>query len=143
MNLRFRHEWDRFETAAIFDALYKSHERHLAAGNPIAQVSDPAVAYRRIITGEQDALLADGYLVVFDVGPLWSGEKLVVNELYVCATSLAHGKLHSPVKALEAVAIARKAHGVCVGNASGDPRLDGFYTRLGYKEIGNQFYKEL
>lgn len=141
-DFKFLPEWDRFDTAAILSALIASHKQHLSAGNPIAKVSCPTAAYRRIMSGEQPALLVNGYLVVYQVSPVWSGDVPVVMEEYVLAVSKRPGSLRGVVKALEAVAEAAGAAGVFVGNSSGDPRLSRFYEAQGFVTTGTQFYKE-
>lgn len=143
--IRLKSSWTGGDKDDIWRALHKSHAAHLAAGNVIAKLSDPAVAFQRLMLGEQPALITDGYLVVYDVGPIWSGTVKMVNELYVVGLGDAktRGPLSSVVKALMAVAEAEGAHGVCVGNASGDNRLSRFYKAQGFVGIGDQFYKEL
>lgn len=141
-DIKLRHEWDRFDTAAIHAALYRSHQEHLKAGNALAQLANPSIAYHRLVTGEQRALIVDGYLVVFDVTNLWSGNIPVVMEQYVVRLR-SGGNIRNVVKALMAVAEAENCFGVAVGNASGDPRLSRFYEAAGFVSTGTQYFKEL
>lgn len=142
LDLRFFAEWDRFDKGMILEALIRSHAEHVRLDNPIAKFSDPYVAYRRLISGEQPAVLVDGYLLVYHVTELWSGLDRIVIEEYVVAVSKRPGPLRSVTRALEAIAEATQCKGIFTGNATSDERLSRFYARQGYRPAGSQFYKE-
>jgi hypothetical protein len=63
--------WTPPQRAAVRAAFEQHHEHQSEAGNPLAKYVDWHAGYRAIGNGDVQAVIVDGYLLIYDVGTPW------------------------------------------------------------------------
>lgn len=112
------------------------------AGTALGRMVAPDRALDAIASGTINAVLSDGYLIVYDIGQTWHSYGTYVVEQLVRRIDPGPGNLRSVLATLEALRQNHAAAGIITGVSTSDPRMDRFYRRAGFTPIGAQYIKE-
>lgn len=136
-------DWDRFHKAAVFTALEETLKAQAVAGHPFAGHTDLFAGYTAIMEGRVKAVIADGYLIVYDVGPTVFTDKPILFENLVVKLGKFPGRITAVPEALEQLARNHNCIAIASGNSVGRRGLSRVYERAGFKALSTQFYKEV
>lgn len=134
--------WDSLDRNLVWYALHQHHKAQWAAGNPLAAITDPGHAYEALASGQQSSVIVGGYLIVYDVSPLWSGTKPIIIEQMVLNLLRRPGNFRTVLQALTELQRKHSACGITVGQGTSDDRLSAVYERYGFRIVAHQLYKE-
>lgn len=107
---------------------------------------DPEHVIAAIESGEVDAVLVEGYLIVMSMGCAWyNKDKVFLEELLVLRVSERPGNFRVVPDTLVQIACAiPNCAGICVGTAlTQDDRLFRVYQRLGFKPQAKSLFRRI
>ncbi len=121
--------------------------RHFArmsqARHPFAAHAAVDEGYNAIMNGHIKAVIAAGYVVVYDIGSLWySSAQLLIEEM-VLRLGEVPGDVAAVPAMLDELARLYGCQGVVSGNAIQRPGLSRVYEKAGYMPVATRFYKEI
>lgn len=136
-------EWDRFHKAAVFTALEETLAAQAELGHPFAIHADLFAGYESIMEGKVKAVIAEDYLIVYDVGPTVFTNKSILFENLVVKLGKFPGRITAVPEALDQLARKHNCVAIASGNSVGRRGLSRVYERAGFKPLSTQFYKEV
>lgn len=137
-------DWSEDQRRAVQEAFRGHYSSSLAAGRALAASCDPEEAFRSIESGAVQAVIADGYVIVYDFGQMWhSPVQVLFEELILRLPGFPPGNLSRAIEVLEKLAALHDCAAVAAGNGIGRRGLSGAYERAGYRPVAVRLYKEM
>lgn len=138
-------EWGVPAWHAVRDALVAAVRKAQESGaKDWFSFADADHAVRQIQAGAVQAVLVDGYCIVFNLGTPWySPTAVVLNEYLVLRVSDRPGNFRVVPETLARIARSiPQCVGICVGTAlTQDDRLTRVYQRFGFKPEANSLFR--
>lgn len=124
--------------AAVFAHGVRNSD-HVFGKNPrTAQIT-----WDRVMAGTlQAAIIGDGYLLVYDVGPTWCTEESLLYELLLIR-ALPGGTFLEALAGMDELARHHGCLGIHTGNGVLRPGLRRLYERSGFGILSESYYKEI
>lgn len=136
--------YDAYTLGMIHHAMHEQCSAAKAAGYRWAGFMDVPTGYAAVKDGTVNSVVADGYLIVYAVGPSWMAppDVLFFEELLTLRIEKQAGDLSCVTSAYEHLARAYGCKHIVTG-ASTRRSFGRFLQSQGYEESANVYYKEL
>lgn len=133
--------WTEEQHRLVREAFTRHFERSTSAQHPLAAYASVDEGCDAIAQGHIKAVIAGGYVIVYDVGSLWYSRALILFEEMVLRLGSRPRAVGDVPALLEELARLYECTAVVSGNAIARPGLTRVYERAGYWPVATRFYK--
>ncbi|WP_152554792.1 hypothetical protein [Bordetella bronchiseptica] len=136
-------QWQETDWRAVAQVFQEHRERSLAAGLPLARLCEPEEGLASIRSGIVQAVIADGYLIVYDIGETWHSTSRFLFEEMVLRLPGRPGSLARVPRVLDGLAREHGCDAIVAGNGIGRAGMSAVYGRAGFQPAAVRFIKEM